>query len=45
MSYMTHDLKDDVIVVLDEEFDAQEVAKLQPKLESSRSAPERRCRR
>jgi len=34
MSYMTHDLKDDVIVVLDEEFDAQEVVKLQPQLQS-----------
>ena len=34
MSYMTHDLTDDVIVVLDEQLDAQEVAKLQPKLES-----------
>ncbi len=34
MSYMTHDLTDDVIVVLDEQLDAQEVAKLQPQLES-----------
>ena len=33
MSYTTHDLKDHVIVVLDEEFDAQEVAELQPQLE------------
>ena len=34
MSYMTHNLKDDVIVVLDEELDAQEVATLQPQLQS-----------